>query len=181
MKKMCSITTLFSPPPSLPHTPESTHLSSTPPQFKATIAVPYSGVCCVCKFGFWTCLAGPCDLMEGERIPVAVGDRVIISRWKSKWFYGDRVLSEGQFVLKRMNQLHLAVTFVQGLVSYMVFDESVCLISPTHLLCNATPYHLAVPQCFHDSLCVAVVSPIGACSCLPLHSYTPVMHCIYSM
>ena len=37
--------------------------------------------------------------MEGERIPVAIGDRVIISHWKSKWFYGDRVLSEGQFDL----------------------------------------------------------------------------------
>ena len=56
------------------------HLSTTLTQYKAPIAVQYSGVCCVCKFGVWTCLSGPCDLMEGERIAVAIGDRVIISR-----------------------------------------------------------------------------------------------------
>ena len=26
----------------------------------------------MCKFGVWTCLSGPCDLMEGERIAVAL-------------------------------------------------------------------------------------------------------------
>ena len=45
--------------------------------------------------------------MEGERIAVAIGDRVIISRWKSKWFYGDRVLTKGQFLLTGMGQFHL--------------------------------------------------------------------------
>ena len=42
------------------------HLSTTPTHYKATIAAHYSGVCCVCKFGIWTCLSGPCDLMGGE-------------------------------------------------------------------------------------------------------------------
>ena len=40
--------------------------------------------------------------MEGDRIAVALGDCVIISWWKSKRFYGDRLLTEGQFVFARM-------------------------------------------------------------------------------
>ena len=92
---------LSSPPHPTPTHAQSTPL--TPPlQYKAAIAIQYGGVCCVCKFGIWTSLSGPCDLMEGERIPVAVGDRVIISRWKSKWFYRDTVLTEGQFGLPLM-------------------------------------------------------------------------------
>ena len=51
--------------------------------------------------------------MEGERIAVAIGDCVIISRWKSKWFYDDRVLTEGQFVsFNRNGSASLALTFV---------------------------------------------------------------------
>ena len=101
---------LSSPSPLLP---PNLYLSTAPTQYKATIAIRYSGVCCVCKFGVWTCLSGPCDLMEGERIAVAIGDRVIISRWKSKWFYGDRVLTKGQFVsFNRNGSASLALTFV---------------------------------------------------------------------
>ena len=42
----------LSPPPPLIYTSPP-----TPTQYKAVIAVRYSGVCCVCKFGVWTCLS----------------------------------------------------------------------------------------------------------------------------
>ena len=124
-----------SPPPLYIHNP---HLSHTHTQYKAAIAVQYGGVCCVCKFGAWTCLSGPCDLMEGERIAVAVGDRVIISRWKSKWFYGDRVLSEGQFGLPLMRPFictycHVHVLCVACCVSLFVFRKC-CLSHTAHLV-----------------------------------------------
>ena len=46
--------------------------------------------------------------MEGEKIPVAIGDCVIVFRWTSKWFYRDIVLTEGQFVCRvRVSLFHL--------------------------------------------------------------------------
>lgn len=54
----------------------------------------YSGYACTLSHGLCTCIRVP--LSDEPRIPVEIGDIIMVSRWKKYWLYGDKVLDEDQ-------------------------------------------------------------------------------------
>lgn len=56
-----------------------------------TITETYSGAWFPISKGIKVCASPPCS--DDPRIPVVVGDKVLVSRWKRHWLYGDKIYS----------------------------------------------------------------------------------------
>lgn len=59
---------------------------------KYTIMHDYSGAIFPISKGIRTCCCPPCT--DEPRIPINVGDSVIVTRWKRRWLYGEKQVKE---------------------------------------------------------------------------------------
>ncbi|XP_070544515.1 palmitoyltransferase ZDHHC6-like [Ptychodera flava] len=61
----------------------------------------YSGYVFPITKGFYTCISVPCT--DEPRIPLTKGDKILVTRWKKYWLYGDKVIDqegEGQIRIR---------------------------------------------------------------------------------